>query len=256
MTTISEQLDANVIGKLTYLPERLGMKVFEDERIVTVNTGIPSDMFNVVCLKEYDADWQTAQDMFDAAGLPFALQYGFGNNKEKREDFIEKSCVKSEEVESGMFMDISALSDVVHCAELEILQVTDSRTLRDFITVYKGIIPDDGAAIEQFYSAAAPFIINSDSALKLFVGYIAERPIATGALFLHADVAGIWDVTVLPNFRRRGIATDMVTRLLIQARDVYKYHTSVLTASDAGEKVYCKMGFQKIKEFYIRNVVG
>ena len=34
---ISEQLDENVIGKLTYLPERLGMYISKNEKIYLVN---------------------------------------------------------------------------------------------------------------------------------------------------------------------------------------------------------------------------
>ncbi len=253
---ISEQLDENVIGKLTYLPERLGMYISKNEKIITVNTGISSDMFNAICLKDYDISWQVARDMFHAEGLPFALGCGFGDKGEKCRNFLEKLGLKYDEIETGMFVDITQVDRRLNYGKLKITQVGDEHTLDDFIAVYKGIVSTDAEAIERFYTAAASCILEPESSLKLFVGYIAERPIATGALFLYAGVAGIWDITVLPNFRRRGIATDMVAHLLIQGLDVYKYNTAVLTASVAGEKVYRKMGFQKIKDFFIYNMVG
>ncbi len=53
-----------------------------------------------------------------------------------------------------------------------------------------------------------------------------------------------------------GIATDMVSHVLFEARDKYDCNKGVLTASELGEKVYSKMGFQRIKDFYIFNVEG
>ncbi|MCR5225125.1 MAG: GNAT family N-acetyltransferase [Alphaproteobacteria bacterium] len=253
MKTISERLDENVIGKLTYLPKLLGMNMFRNERIMAVNTGVSSDMFNAVCLTDvYDSDLQEICKMFGEQY--FALVCGLGDNGEKCRDVLAKSGFQHNEVEVGMFIDIPTMDMQQNHRELKISPVTSVHTLSDFIAVYKEIVPADAEAIERFYTTAAPYILKSKSLLKLFVGYIAERPIATGALFLHADVAGIWDITVSPNFRRRGFATDMVDHLLLTANQVYKHKTAVLTASIAGEKVYRKMGFQKIKDFFICNV--
>ena len=153
-----------------------------------------------------------------------------------------------------MYADISQISRVSNCEILCISQVTDLISLRDFVEIYKKIIPNDGNVIEEFYLSAAPFILEKQSSLKLFVGYIDQQPVATGALFLHDDVAGIWDVTTLPDFRNLGIATKMVHHMLFYARDLYNYKIGVLTATKSGEKVYKKIGFQKIKEFFIFNV--
>ncbi len=253
MKTISEQLDENVIGKLTYLPERLEMNIFRNERVTAVNTGMSSDMFNAVCLKGVrDSDLQEICEIFGEQ--PFALVCGFDDNGEKCKDILAKSGFRHDEVEAGMFIDISTMNIQLNQSELKISQVTDERILSDFIAVYKEIVPADAEAIEQFYTAATPCILEPKSSLKLFVGYIAERPIVTGALFLRADVAGIWDITVSPNFRRRGFATNMVNHLLLTANRIYRCETAVLMASIAGEKVYRKMGFQKIKDFFICNV--
>ena len=151
-------------------------------------------------------------------------------------------------------MYIDKISRNSNCKILKISQVTDLISLRNFIEVYKKIIPVEGNSIEKFYLSAAPFIFEKQSSLKLFIGYVDQQPVATGALFLNADVAGVWDITTLPDFRNLGIATKMVHRMLFYAHDLYNYKIGVLTATKSGEEVYKKIGFQKIKEFFIFNL--
>lgn len=249
---ISDQLDANIIGKLTYLPRCMNMNVLQNNNSVLVNTEIPCDMFNVACLIDCDADLEPISESFH--NFPFAWWVGFGNDYEKCRQKLEEFGVKNPEIESGMYADISKISRISDCIILHISQVTDLISLRDFIEVYKKIIPTDGNSIEKFYLSAALFILRNNSPLKLFVGYVGHQPVSTGVLFLHADVAGVWDVTTLHDFRNLGIATKMVRNILFYAHDLYNYKIGVLTATKSGEKVYKKIGFQKIKEFFIFNV--
>ena len=246
---ISDQLDANIIGKLTYLPKCMGVKVSSTKDAVLVNTGISCDMFNVACLINSDADLKSIANSFH--GLPFAWWVGFGNNHEKCKQKFEEFGAKNPEIESGMYADIDEISRNSNCKILKISQVIDLISLRDFIEVYKKIIPADGNSIEKFYLSAASFVFEKQSSLKLFIGYIDQQPVATGALFLNTDVAGIWDVTTLADFRNLGIATNMVRHMLFYAHDVHSYKIGVSTATKSGEKVYRKIGFKKIKEFFV-----
>jgi len=247
-----DRLDANIISKLTYLPKSMKMNVLENKGSVLVNTGISSDMFNVACLIDGNADLKSISDSFH--NLPFAWWVGFGNDCEKCNQKLKEFGLKNPEIELGMYADIPKISKVPSCEILKISQVTDLVSLSDFIRVYKKLIPADGKAIERFYLSAAPFILEKQSPLKLFVGYVDHQPVATGALFLHANVAGVWDVTTLSDFRNQGIATNIVRHMLFYAYDVHNYRVGVLTATKSGESVYRKIGFQKIKEFFVFNV--
>lgn len=230
----------------------MGMKISSTKKAILVNTEIPCDMFNVACLINNNADLESIANSFH--NLPFAWWVGFENGGEKCKQKLEEFGLKKPEIESGMYADISKIPRVSNCEILKISQVTDLISLRDFIEVYKKIIPADRNSIEKLYLSAAPFIFEKQSSLKLFIGYIDQQPVATGALFLHKDVAGIWDVTTLPDFRNLGIATKMVHHMLFYAHDLYNYKIGVLTATKSGEKVYKRVGFQKIKEFFIFNV--
>ncbi len=254
MNEVFGQLDANVIGKLTYLPQCMKMKISKQQDSILVNTGIPCDMFNVACLLDDSANLKSITDYF--RNLPFAWWVGFGNDSEKYKQKIEEFGLKNPEIESGMYADISKILEVPICEILRVSQVADIISLQDFIDVYEKIIPADKNSIEKLYLSAASFLFEKQSSIKLFVGYVDHQPVATGALFLYENIAGVWDVTTLPDFRNLGIATNMVRHALFFAHDVYNCKIGVLTATKSGEKVYRKIGFQKIKEFFIYNVFG
>jgi ribosomal protein S18 acetylase RimI-like enzyme len=71
---------------------------------------------------------------------------------------------------------------------------------------------------------------------------------------LDENTAGVWDVVTLPQFRRRGIGTDMTLQALFHAFDNFGRRIGVLAAGELGESVYRKIGFQKLKDFYVFNV--
>ncbi|MBO4405109.1 MAG: GNAT family N-acetyltransferase [Alphaproteobacteria bacterium] len=252
--TLSEKLDANIMGKFVYLPKLMRMEVIEQSGGVVVDTNIPCDMFNIVCCPKSALDVKSVCDRFWSRNLPFAFWVGFDNEYSDFQNDIEKIGLNCDETESGMAVSIDELDFEIFCEKLEIELVSNAELLQDFITVYKNLIPNDANAIEKFYKEAAPFILDPNSRLKLFVGFYEGMPVATGALFLQDNIAGVWDVTTLPKFRRKGIGTDMTLYALKYAKDSRNYGIGVLTASSDGESIYQKIGFRKIKEFRIANV--
>ncbi len=252
--TLSKKLDANMIGKFVYLPKLMKMEVFEQSGGVVVNTGISCDMFNVVCNPKSPMDVKSVFDYFSSSKLPFAFWIGFDDEYRDFQNDVEKFGLSCDETESGMTVFMDELDFSISCEKLEIKLVSNEELLRDFITAYQKLIPNDVAAIDEFYTKAAPFILDTNSALKLFVGFYEGAPAATSALFVQNDVAGIWDITTLSEFRRKGIGTDMTLHALKYAKDFCNCKVGVLTASEDGERVYRKIGFQKIKEFRIANV--
>lgn len=252
--TLSKKLDENMLEKFMYLPKLMQTEVFEQAGGVVVNTGISCDMFNVVCNPKSPIDVKSVHDYFSSRKLPFAFWIGFNDEYRDFQSDIEKIGLSCDETESGMAVLMDKLDFSISCEKLEIKLVSDSKLLRNFITAYQKLIPDDAAAIDEFYTKAAPFILDPNSALKLFIGFYEGVPAATSALFLQDNIAGIWDITTRSEFRRKGIGTDMTVHALKYAKDFCNCNVGVLTASEAGERVYRRIGFQKIKEFRIVNV--
>lgn len=79
---------------------------------------------------------------------------------------------------------------------------------------------------------------------RTYLGILNGQPVGTAQLFASAGVAGIYNITCIPEARCQGVATALTSTALHDARHM-GYRVSVLQASQAGAKVYSKLGFQK-----------
>ena len=124
---------------------------------------------------------------------------------------------------------------------LRIVAVEDEATLRKWIHIASiGFeIPQgvENVWFDFFESCACnhPF----RTYLALFNG----EPVATSQLFTSAGVAGIYNVTCLPEARGQGIGAAITQAPLLAAREM-EYRVGILQASSMGYKVYQRLGFQ------------
>ena len=79
---------------------------------------------------------------------------------------------------------------------------------------------------------------------RFYIGISDGKTVSTLMLYLSSEVAGVHTVTTLPEYRNRGFAFAISRAALI---DAYKsgYRVGVLQASEMGERVYRKLGFEK-----------
>jgi ribosomal protein S18 acetylase RimI-like enzyme len=238
----------------TYLPTLMEMDVTSDEKITVINSGIPSDMFNIICgVRNKDA-LDAAVEKFQDLEMPFACWIGFEDDYPHCERDLGKIGFFCDENESGMFVEIEKVSRKKKVEDLKIFPVDDEQKLVDFIEVYREMGPQEFKAISEFYLKGKKHILDQKSSLKFFVGYLENQPVAMSALFLDGDAAGIWCIATVPEFRQRGIGTDITCHALFQALDNFGYRIVVLAAGRLGEPVYRKIGFQKLKDFYVVNI--
>jgi GNAT superfamily N-acetyltransferase len=90
----------------------------------------------------------------------------------------------------------------------------------------------------EFFAEAACI-----SPFRTFLGLLNGRPVATSQLFTSAGVAGIYNVTCLPEARGQGVGSAVVMAALLTAREL-GYRVAILQASSMGYKVYRRIGFQ------------
>jgi GNAT superfamily N-acetyltransferase len=72
-----------------------------------------------------------------------------------------------------------------------------------------------------------------------------RRPAATCSLFLGAGVAGIYDVSTLPERRKRGLGRLITLAAMHEAR-ARGYRMAILHSSALGAGIYRALGFRDI----------
>jgi ribosomal protein S18 acetylase RimI-like enzyme len=249
-----QALEDNMSNKFAYLPKRSGEMTVTENAITVINTHYSSDIFNIICKTKthHIIQLQQAISIFKNENLPFAWWTGLKDEPHDLGVYLETLQLRQTETELGMAVLLSELKPKEKYHNLEIQYVNNESLLKDFVKVLTELVPTDKTAIEKFYFATQKYILHKASALKIFIGYLNNKPIATAALFNDSGVAGIWDIMTLPETRFKGIGTDMTLHALNEGKKL-GLSVGVLTASDEGQFVYKKLGFESLQSFFIYN---
>jgi ribosomal protein S18 acetylase RimI-like enzyme len=127
------------------------------------------------------------------------------------------------------------------CSGLRIVPVEDERTLRQWIH-----IASTGFRIsENFQKVWYDFFVDAifNSQFRTYLALLNGKPVGTSQLFLSEGVAGIYNVTCIPEARGQGIGSAVTLAPLQKAREM-GYRMGVLQASRQGYNLYRRLGFQ------------
>jgi GNAT superfamily N-acetyltransferase len=124
---------------------------------------------------------------------------------------------------------------------LQIVRVEDQDMLREWIHVASlgfGVAAKYEDVWYEFFAEAV-----FDQPFWTYLALLEGRPVGTSQLFLSAGVAGIYNVTCLPEARGQGIGAAITQAPLLDARAI-GYRVAILQASELGSRVYRRLGFQ------------
>ena len=138
----------------------------------------------------------------------------------------------------AMLVDLNLLDETQVNADLDLREV---KTGEDMIqwqeTVSKGF--------NLSLPVAQLFAKPDGTTMKYYTAFLDGAPVGTTARIIHRDVPGIYCVSTLPEFRRRGIgATLTLLPLLDSRREGYRIGT--LQASTLGLPIYTRLGFNEV----------
>ena len=249
-------LEENLHQHLAYVQRRApGMTVDDRPDLLLIDSGLPSDTFNQIARARLDPSAAalriaSAIAHFRAAGRPYSWWVGPGSRPLDLERRLEGAGLRATESEVAMAAaldDLPAGVDVP--AGLEVRRVESAAGLADFAAVVAANWTPPDAAVDAFYRAAAPFLLESAGCpMRLFAGYVDGRAVAGCEVFAAGSVAGVYSVVTLERFRRRGIGTAVTWTALDAARQD-GLRTATLQASEAGRRVYARLGFRECARF-------
>ncbi|HLO87229.1 MAG TPA: GNAT family N-acetyltransferase [Nostocaceae cyanobacterium] len=232
---------------------------FSDSYLTRFFTGISYPLLNGVFnaqlpLEKIDTIIEETLDYFRTKQVPMVWWVGTETQPSDLGKYLEAqglSCVDKMPV---MAMDLSTLPQeqvlpqdlaMAQRPPLAIAQVQDSTTLEHLAHIAGVSFEIPSAIITEFYELELSLGLKSKEYIR-FIAYWQGSPVATSALYLDEQVAGIYLVATVPEARGKGVATALVSATLQHARQL-GYHIATLQASKMGVNVYRRLGFQ---EFY------
>lgn len=138
-------------------------------------------------------------------------------------------------------------------AGLEIVPVTDTETLEEFLTIVEAdwlewvggeATPIQRRTLDAF-AREIPRRLPSEPVPLRWLGRVDGQPVATSRVSLGGGVAGLYAILTLPAHRGRGIGRAM-TLAALRAAAGLGYRIGVLQSSDLGYGVYGKLGFREL----------
>jgi GNAT superfamily N-acetyltransferase len=105
-----------------------------------------------------------------------------------------------------------------------------------------GAPPSFGIAFTDLAEAIG---LDDASPFRHHLASVGGEPVGTCSLFYGAGVAGIYDVSTLPAWRRRGIGAALTQRAMADAR-ADGYRLAILHASTLGARMYRSLGFEQL----------
>lgn len=148
----------------------------------------------------------------------------------------------------GMAVDLGeSARDTRRSIDLQIEVVTDRAGLHDWTRVAGKGFGFPETLIDDLATASVG-ALREGSGLRLYLGFLKGVVVATAALVLGADSAGVYAVVTVPEARRRGIGATLTARALSDARD-RGYRFAILQSSAQGYNVYRSLGFDEFFKF-------
>ena len=199
-------------------------------------------LFNAFAGVEHDDEtWARAlvQEYVDR-GLPF-LWWSTPSHPSAAMDRARRDAGAHVEVVPGMHRPLHEDVEVPAVAGLELEDVTDATFPAYFDVIEEGF-GFEHWAIEVL---ASLFTELDPSRARHVLGRVDGTPVAAGTVFVHNDVAGLYNITTLEPARGRGIGRAVTQRLLQVGREM-GCTQAVLHSSEDGFGVYERAGFETV----------
>jgi len=212
-------------------------------------TDVPNFFMNLVVCTQLPSDGvddliENALDHFrrmKIRKLSWLLQEGVEAG-EIDQALLAHGLTFKESYATEMAVDLSLVpGDLPAPPGLKIIPVVDGSTLQQWIHIASigfGI----GEEFERvWYDFYADVIF--DKWFRTYLALLDGKPVGTSQLFLSEGVAGIYNVTCLPEARNKGIGSAITLAPLLEARQL-GYRVGILQASQRGYNVYRRLGFE------------
>ncbi len=246
-----KQIENNVAAFLSVWRDLEDAVFVHDQTKTQIATGFQFSYMNSVVNANFEIDVmeqiRTTLVPFIERKVPVLWWIGPNSKPEDLDIHLEKFGFKKVDEPPGMYMNLNDLNlNYQNPLELKIELVEEINQVEDFVEVFIAGMntPEDR---REDLLKSEKFLLQNEEYVA-FTGYWEDEPVATAALVLEKEVAGIYLIITKPEFRGRRIGTAMTVAAFKYAFEL-GYKEAILQSSAMGYNIYKRIGFEEYCKF-------
>jgi len=221
--------------------------------ISVIQSDVKDDTFNYVFDSKFVESNTIAEILqhFETKKLPFAWWIGPLDTPLTLKLQLEQFGLKQTEENIGMILNVEKYCVPSRFGKIDIQRVQNHNQLQDWCNILIQIGVSD-RLYSDIYSKL-PKEVFSLKDVEYYIGYYYTDssiiPVCTGMFVNSANVAGIYFIATLQEYRRQGFASSIMNYLIQRAKEL-NLKKVTLTASPEGKLVYEPLGFRSICSYF------
>ncbi len=217
--------------------------------IWAMNTGIESADLNMVWNEKPLTDGnikdiQYIKERFQKAGLPFWWWVFPSAQSPMTCDLLKAEGFSFVESIPSLLADLTVLARDPHDRSLQIRQIRNKEELLLWEEISFNGFDFPIPTRQQYHRFVGTFNLSPDSPQKFFLACWNGKPVATSLLFLHENAGGIYFVSTLADYRKKGIGLALTLETMRCAQRAGARFATLQSSPD-GLRVYQQVGFKE-----------
>jgi ribosomal protein S18 acetylase RimI-like enzyme len=253
----AKAMEANMWDHAAFLAKgRKGAVVQDTPDLLLVDSGLPSESFNKVgrCAlhpRFGAARIEAATNHFrrKAPPAPFTWTLGPLSGRGTLDPVMIEMGLTAGATTWGMSLPLAELRLSGNAVEgLDFKRVSDKQGVTDFAQLVADSAKPANTHIAEYYIDANVAIVTPNAPMKLYVGYVGGKPMATAeAYYAHGGV-GLCNIVTDSIAAGKGYGPAMLISALRDAKRTGQTYAFVW-ANEAAKTVYERIGFKGIAQF-------